>query len=35
LAEVRANAEDLKRTMPKETRAPLMGSAAARATATA
>jgi len=35
VAEVRANAEDLKRTMPKETRAPLMGSAAARATATA
>jgi hypothetical protein len=35
LAEVRANAEGLMRTMPKETRAPLMGSAAARATATA
>jgi predicted TIM-barrel fold metal-dependent hydrolase len=35
LAEVRANAEELKRAMPKETRAPLMGSAAARATASA
>jgi hypothetical protein len=33
LADVRANAEALKRKMPKETRAPLMGSAAARATA--
>jgi predicted TIM-barrel fold metal-dependent hydrolase len=35
LAEVRANAEELKRKMSKETRAPLMGSAAARATASA
>lgn len=33
LAAVRANAEELKRKMPRETRAPLMGSAAARATA--
>jgi len=33
LAEVRANAEELKRKMPRETRAPLMGSAAAGATA--
>jgi hypothetical protein len=35
LTEVRANAEELKNKMPKETRAPLMGSAAARATASA
>jgi len=35
LAEVRADAAELKRTMPKETRAPMMGSAAARATASA
>jgi predicted TIM-barrel fold metal-dependent hydrolase len=35
LVEVRANAEELKRAMPKETRAPMMGSAAARATASA